>query len=198
MAKKAFVASRRYIAEETIMILVKTEAGQQVFKDRSVPLSPRQRTAFILFDGKRSVDEVLAAGNGIAREEIDQMVDLGLLQPVGGAKAAAAPKVPEPAAAGKTAPARSPEPSAGGKAPEAAKPRPAEPALAAGRSKQQRYKDAYPIATQLTGALGLMGFRLNLQVEGTTSYEDLVALAPKIRAAVGAEKAAALDKALND
>ena len=56
------------------MILVKTEAGQQVFKDRSVPLSPRQRTAFILFDGKRSVDEVLAAGNGIAREEIDQMV----------------------------------------------------------------------------------------------------------------------------
>jgi hypothetical protein len=43
-----------------------------------------------------------------------------------------------------------------------------------------------------------MGFRLNLQVEGTTSYEDLVALAPKIRAAVGAEKAAALDRALND
>ncbi|WP_354373153.1 hypothetical protein [Variovorax paradoxus] len=179
------------------MILVKTEAGQQVFKDRSVPLSPRQRTAFILFDGKRSVDEVLAAGNGIAREEIDQMVDLGLLQPVGGVKAAA-PKAPEPAAAGKTALPRSPEPSAGGKAPEAAKPRPAEPAPAAGRSKQQRYKDAYPIATQLTGALGLMGFRLNLQVEGTTSYEDLVALAPKIRAAVGAEKAAALDKALND
>jgi hypothetical protein len=66
------------------------------------------------------------------------------------------------------------------------------------RSKQQRYKDAYPIATQLTGSLGLMGFRLNLQVEGTTSYEDLLALAPKIRAAVGAEKAAALDKALND
>jgi len=67
-----------------------------------------------------------------------------------------------------------------------------------GRSKQQRYKDAYPIATQLTGSLGLMGFRLNLQVEGTASYDDLLALAPKIRAAVGAERAAALDKALND
>ena len=65
-------------------------------------------------------------------------------------------------------------------------------------SRQQRYKDAYPIATQLTGSLGLKGFRLNLQVEGTTSYEDLLALAPKIRAAVGPEKAAALDKALND
>ncbi|MEJ1166220.1 hypothetical protein V9K97_21130 [Variovorax sp. CCNWLW186] len=180
------------------MILVKTEAGQQVFKDRSVPLSPRQRTAFILFDGKRSVDEVLAAGNGIAREEIDQMVDLGLLQPAAGSKAAASPKAPEPATAGKTAATAAPQPSGGSRPPESAKPKPAEPAPAAGRSRQQRYKDAYPIATQLTGALGLMGFRLNLQVEGTTSYEDLVALAPKIRAAVGAEKAAALDKALND
>jgi len=179
------------------MILVKTEAGQQVFKDRSVPLSPRQRTGFILFDGKRSVEDVLAAGNGITREEIDQMVDLGLLQPVAGAKAASA-KAPEPAAAGKTPSPKPPESSSGSKAPEAARPKLAESAPPAARSRQQRYKDAYPIATQLTGALGLMGFRLNLQVEGTTSYEDLVALAPKIRAAVGAEKAAALDKALND
>jgi hypothetical protein len=179
------------------MILVKTEAGQQVFKDRSVPLSPRQRTGFILFDGKRSVEDVLAAGNGITREEIDQMVDLGLLQPVAGAKAASA-KAPEPAAAGKTPSPKPPESSSGSKAAEAARPKLAESAPPAARSRQQRYKDAYPIATQLTGALGLMGFRLNLQVEGTTSYEDLVALAPKIRAAVGAEKAAALDKALND
>ena len=180
------------------MILVKTEAGQQVFKDRSVPLSPRQRTAFILFDGKRSVEDVLAAGNGITREEIDQMIDLGVLQPVAGAKAAST-KAPTGAdGAGKTVPAKSPEPSAGSKVPDAARPRPAESAPPVTRSRQQRYKDAYPIATQLTGALGLMGFRLNLQVEGTTSYEDLVALAPKIRAAVGAEKAAALDKALND
>jgi hypothetical protein len=179
------------------MILVKTEAGQQVFKDRSVPLSPRQRTAFILFDGKRSVEDVLAAGNGISREEIDQMVDLGLLQPVAGAKPSAA-KAPESAAPAKTAAVRSSESSAGSKVAEAAKSRSADSAPPAGRSRQQRYKDAYPIATQLTGSLGLMGFRLNLQVEGTTSYEDLVALAPKIRAAVGAEKAAALDRALND
>jgi hypothetical protein len=158
------------------MILLKTEAGQQALKDRSVPLSPRQRSAFILFDGKRSVDDVLAAGMGIAREDIDQMIALGVLAPVGG-KAAEA--VADNAAA------------------EAAKPVAVAPE-SSGRSKQQRYKDAYPIATQLTGGLGLMGFRLNLQVEGTTSYDDLAALAPKIRAAVGPEKAAALDKALND
>jgi hypothetical protein len=182
--------TRRFFAEETIMILVKTDAGQQVLKDRSVPLSPRQRTAFILFDGKRSVDEVLASGTGIGREEIDQMVELGLLGPVAGSK----PAAPAPARAPVSeAPAA---PAVASKAPAA--PKPAEPAPPSGRSRQQRYKDAYPIATQLTGALGLMGFRLNLQVEGTTSYEDLVALAPKIRAAVGAEKAAALDRALND
>ena len=161
------------------MILVKTQTGQQTLKDRSVPLTPRQRSAFILFDGKRSVDEVLANGMGIAREDIDQMVALGLLEPVGGGAV--------PPAAG-SVPAEATKPVA-----------PAAPAAgSSGRSKQQRYKDAYPIATQLTGSLGLMGFRLNLQVEGTTGYDDLVALAPKIRAAVGPEKAAALDKALND
>ncbi|MCR6474955.1 hypothetical protein NU688_02210 [Variovorax sp. ZS18.2.2] len=149
------------------MILVKTPAGHQALKDRSVPLTPRQRSAFILFDGKRSVDEVLANGMGIVREDIDHMVALGLLEPAEGS----APAEATPAA-----------PAAG----------------ASARSKQQRYKDAYPIAIQLTGSLGLMGFRLNLQVEGATSYEDLLALAPKIRAAVGPEKAAALDKALND
>jgi hypothetical protein len=71
-------------------------------------------------------------------------------------------------------------------------------APASGRSAQQRYQDAYPIATRLSGGLGLRGFRLNLSVEGTSSYEELLALAPKIRAAVGPEKAAELDRALYD
>jgi hypothetical protein len=160
------------------MILVKTSAGQQAFKDRSVALSPRQRSAFILFDGKRSIEEVLAGGMGIAREDVDQMVVLGLLEVPGGhgESSSAPPAEAAPAAPAVTAPG------------------PAAP----GRSRQQRYKDAYPIATQLTGSLGLRGFRLNLQVEGTTSFEDLLALAPKIRAAVGPDKAAALDQALND
>jgi len=159
------------------MILVKTDVGQQVLKDRSVPLTPRQRSAFILFDGKRSVDDVIAAGTGITAEDVGQMVESGLLAPLGGQPVA--PETPP------VTDAAEPVPSTGAPAGSA-------------RSKQQRYKDAYPIATQLTGSLGLMGFRLNLQVEGTASYEDLVALAPKIRAAVGPEKAAALDKALND
>jgi hypothetical protein len=64
------------------------------------------------------------------------------------------------------------------------------------RTPQQRYAEAYPIATKLTASLGLRGVRLNLAVEGATSYEDLLALSPKIRDAVGAEKFAPLAKAL--
>jgi hypothetical protein len=157
------------------MILVKTEAGQRVLKDRSIALTPRQRSAFILCDGKRSVVDVLEAGMGVSREEIDQMIAQGLLALVGEGGVAVA-----------AIPAASPAPAT---APVAAAP-------AAGRSDQQRYKDAYPIATQLTGSLGLRGFRLNLSVEGTANYEQLLALLPKIEAAVGPEKAAALERAL--
>jgi len=59
----------------------KTAVGQQVLKDRSVPLSPRQRAAFILIDGKRSLSEVLqqTAAAGVTREDVDQLLALGLI-----------------------------------------------------------------------------------------------------------------------
>jgi hypothetical protein len=174
------------------MILVKTEAGQQVFKDRSVRLTPRQRSAFILFDGKRSVSEVLEAGMGIARTDIDEMVELGLLGRVGGAADAANAGTVAMPLTSVPAPAQPEDKPALRAQPEIS----ASSGVPVEHSNQQRYKDAYPIATQLTGSLGLRGFRLNLSVEGSSSYEDLLALAPKIRAAVGADKAAALDRAL--
>ncbi|MGO4390732.1 hypothetical protein AB4Z46_05175 [Variovorax sp. M-6] len=160
------------------MILVKTEAGQRVLKDRSIALTPRQRTAFILFDGRRSVAEVLESGMGVSREEIDQMVGQGLLARVG-ESAAAVVDGPVPAAIPVAAAS-----ALAASAPEAA------------RSDQQRYKDAYPIATLLTGSLGLRGFRLNLSVEGSSTCEQLLELFPKIQAAVGPEKASALERAL--
>ena len=68
----------------------KTAIGQQVLKDRSVALTPRQRAAFILIDGKRSVAEVLqqTAAAGVRREDIDQLLALGLVAE------AAAPEAP--------------------------------------------------------------------------------------------------------
>jgi len=168
------------------MILLKTETGQQVFKDRSVRLTPRQRSAFILFDGKRSVDEILSSCAGVASEDIDQMISLGLLSHGGAVSSPWALSAPSDAVA---------EPTPLPKMPSAPEVAAAETAVEA-RPPQQRYKDAYPIATQLTGALGLRGFRLNLAVEGTSSYDELLALAPKIRAAVKPDQAAALDRAL--
>lgn len=147
------------------MIYVKTEAGQQALKERhGTGLSPRQRSAFILFDGKRTLEQVLAATApmGITMEDVQSMLDQGLLHPP-------AAGTSEPATAG---------------------------AQAGARSDMQRYQEAYPIAIELTAALGLRGFRLNLAVEGTSGYDQLSQLAPKLREAVGEAKYARLDQAL--
>ncbi len=191
------------------MILAKTEAGNQVLKDRSVRLTPRQRSAFILFDGQRSVQAVLDCGMGAAREDIDRLIELGLLARHRKADQADAGQAREPVppvadATGSKAAhevGTAPDPSAAGQQPQQRDPREGAKEIqaatpAAPRTSQQRYQDAYPIATRLTAGLGLRGLRLNLLVEGTTSYEALVALAPKIRAAVGQEKAGELDRAL--
>lgn len=53
--------------------------------------------------------------------------------------------------------------------------------------RMRRYQKAYPLATQITAKLGLRGFRLNLAVESAQGFEGLVALLPKMRAAVGDE-----------
>ena len=155
------------------MHLVKTEVGQRVFKDRSVQLSPRQRSAFIIFDGKRTIDDVLVAtaGLGLVRADIDQMVELGLL-------AELAPAI-EPLA---NMPEKVPEPTLG---------------MVELGEAQLRYARAYPLATQLTAGMGLRGFRLNLAVEAAGSYSQLVALFPKIREAAGSEKASQLERALS-
>ncbi|MFN3377129.1 MAG: hypothetical protein ACK40S_11325 [Burkholderiaceae bacterium] len=157
------------------MVLVKTSAGQQLLKDRHGALTPRQRSAFILFDGKRTVADVLAAtaAMGITEADIQAMLDLGVLAPQGQESAPA----PAPAAEAVAAPTSGSEQDTG-------------------RSMMQRFQDAYPVATELTAGLGLRGFRLNLAVEGAMNYEALAALAPQIREAVGEAKYERLRKAL--
>lgn len=157
------------------MVLVKTQAGQDAMKDRHGGLSSRQRSAFILFDGKRTMGEVLAAtaAMGITQEDVQTMIAQGLLASADGGPVPSAPETP-------AAPAAAAEPAASETA----------------RPSQQRYKDAYPVATAMTAALGLRGFRLNLAVESASSFEDLAALAPKIKEAVGEAKYEPLRKAL--
>ena len=152
------------------MIVAKTELGHQVVKDRSLQLTPRQRSALILVDGRRTMAELLSAmaTAGIAKEDLEKLFALGLV--------------------------RDKDPAT--EAPPAAASAAASP-LAKARTPQERYADAYPIATRLTASLGLRGFRLNLAVEAAGSYDDLLQLAPKIREAVGAERFTPLAEALD-
>lgn len=165
------------------MKFTKTEAGQAAFKARSPALTPRQRSAFILFDGKKSDQEVLAmtSGLGVTPADIEQMVQEGFLVAVASASV-------------RTASATAP----GGL--EAQADEPGEGAAAAGPalSPQERYARAWPIATQITASLGLRGFRLNLAVEAAKGYEDLRDLLPKIREAAGAERTKPLEQALRE
>ena len=69
------------------MVFVKMQAGQEALKDRHGGLSSRQRSAFILFDGKRTLSEVLAATApmGITQDDVQTMIAQGLLAPAGAA-----------------------------------------------------------------------------------------------------------------
>jgi hypothetical protein len=153
------------------MRLTKTDLGQAAFKERSPLFSNRQRATFILIDGKKTVEEILSstAGMGVTHQDLEYMVSQGLLTVIGDPAAAVEP------------------------APPAASPSTAYPS---GRTDQQRYQDAKPMATQLTAGLGLRGFRLNLSVESAAGYEDLVKLFPKIQEAVGTKACRELEQAL--
>ncbi|MEA3394811.1 MAG: hypothetical protein U9R55_09320 [Pseudomonadota bacterium] len=75
----------------------KTEVGQQAFKQRSPLLSARQRSAFILFDGTKTLDQVLAAtaGLGVTQADVDHMLAEGLLAVSEPQPAAASARTPQ-------------------------------------------------------------------------------------------------------
>jgi hypothetical protein len=167
------------------MIAMKTPMGQQVLKDRSVKLTPRQRAALILIDGKRSLSEVLqaTAAAGVCRDDVDCLFQLALVAPGAPAVEAAAPQAAEPATG--ISSGISTRTTTG----TAAEPQPADVA-------RQRYAAAYPLASQLAASLGLRGVRLSLAVEGARSLEELIAVSARLRDAVGREKFAPLEAAL--
>ena len=156
------------------MQLIKTALGQAAFKERSALFSARQRSIFILFDGNKSVEQVLTATSGMGsnQADVDHMLAQGFLNLV----------VPTGAAAPVVVAAVVPEaiaPSAGGYP-----------------THQERYALAMPLATKLTAGLGLFGVRLTLAVERASGYDELLALLPKIQDAVGTKAAQELERVL--
>lgn len=156
------------------MKLIKTETGQQAFKARSPLFSARQRTAFIMFDGNKSVEQVLSAatGLGLTPEDVEHMVSQSFLAPAPGEAFMAEAKAEQDAAEKTVVDSF------------------------ATHSAQDRYKEAKPLATKLTAALGLRGFRLNLAVESAGGFEELLALLPKIKDAVGSKACLELERTL--
>jgi hypothetical protein len=159
------------------MKYTKTEAGQLAFKQRSTQLSARQRSMFILFDGNKTGEQVLAAtsGMGACQADVDALVEMGFLAVVAGADKAAKAAPSASAASTSVAPESSPS----------------------GRSEQERYLEGMKAATQITSSLGLRGFRLNLAVEGAANLKDLIELLPKIEAASSTEVCKPLRAALH-
>jgi len=156
------------------MLLVKTEAGQRAFKERSPLFSARQRSAFILFDGIKTVDRVLVAtaGLGVSQADIDYLVSKELLAPAVVASASVKTgQTPERV----TAPVD---------------------VSATAISTRDRYLLAKPLATKLAAGLGLRGFMLNLAVESASGVDELVALLPKLQDALGVQACREFENAL--
>ena len=153
------------------MKYTKTEPGQQAFKQRSTSITARQRSLFILFDGQKTADQVLAAtaGLGATLADVHALVDLGYLAPV-----AQVPRTPATDGQAATGVA---------------------PALS-GHSDQQRYLEGKALATQITAQLGLRGFRLNLSIESAANLKELIELLPNMQPAAGADHCKELEAAL--
>ncbi len=155
------------------MIFEKTALGRSALSDKSIAMTMQQRTALIMLDGKRSQHEVLTSTSavGVSTEDINHLVSAGFVIDVSATIPAPLSALPIGAS---NRFAAIPDPEA-----------------------QARFSKAYLIATRLTSALGLRGFRLNLAVERAGSLQDLLALASKIENAVGPENFKELYDALH-
>ena len=171
------------------MIYIKTELGKKEFQDKSLGFSLRQRSAFILFNGNRTVEDIIqmTSALSVTTSDIDHMVAVGVLAPSvvvssGKPTVSALPISPPVSSAKPMVVASSLNPPVS--------------AEKAKLDEQVQYAKAYPIAVKLTSALGFRGFMLNLSVESASNLKELRDLAPKIKQASGVEKFKELEDAL--
>lgn len=162
------------------MAFAKTDLGNEVLKNRSVPLLPKQRAMLIMADGHKDGAQLLAltAGMGTTVEDLTDLVLKGLIANAGSASVAAPPPRPAPELVPAPAPVQTPvfQPSQLQSQPtfqdsdlqSASAPKPAD------------YKTAYQTGVALTSGLGFKGFRLNMAMESATDVDAIRDLRPKI------------------
>ncbi|MFM7332151.1 MAG: hypothetical protein ACKO1L_10940 [Brachymonas sp.] len=156
------------------MALKKTAYGLQVMKDRSVSLTPHQRSALILVDGNRSEADVLkmTVAVGVTVADIEALAQLGLIErdASGSASAPAMSRAPALETASQASAGAQPAPATDG----------------------VDFKIALNAAISFCADLGFKGFGLNMALTGVDSLEKLQKLAPEIRRAAGDKKYAQL------
>ncbi len=184
------------------MIYTKTERGRTALQSRSSILAARHRPAFIMFDGKRGVEEVLkaASGFGFTMVDVEQMLEHGLIELALGQTPGRSDASVSQLSISSVLPsqiASSASPSSGPAAlPAGNLSDTLHPAGTPSLEAQAHFLKAWPVATRLTANLGLRGFRLNLAVEHAADLAELKELAPRIKDAVGGEKFRELEIAL--
>ena len=171
------------------LILKKTDKGLEALRTRDPALPKHLRTAFILFDGNKSVGQVMSllpttSPALLELEDIMRMVQAGWLELL---KPSFAPRVPAPSA---------PVAATVRATPAAASVSTASSQAAAITNHGERYLQAYALLGVLTGEMGLRGFRLQMSVEKAADYHGLVALLPKLRTAIEAKKLRPVEKIL--
>ena len=171
------------------LILKKTDKGLEALRTRDPALPKHLRTAFILFDGNKSVGQVMSllpttSPALLELEDIMRMVQAGWLELL---KPSFAPRVPAPSA---------PVVATVRATPAATSVSTASTPAAAITNHGERYLQAYALLGVLTGEMGLRGFRLQMSVEKAADYHGLVALLPKLRTAIEAKKLRPVEKIL--
>ncbi len=157
------------------MQLSKTSLGQQVIKDRSVSLTPPQRSALILVDGKRSDAEILkmTAAVGVTMTDLETLVALELIHDLSAI-------APEQVAAMPSGAAQGLEPLP----------------VPASSSNQIDFHKALNETILLCSNLGFKGFGLNMALADVNSLAKLQKLAPEIRRVAGDKKYEPLHQAI--
>lgn len=163
------------------LILKKTDKGMEALRARDPALPHRMRPAFIMFDGQKSIEQVMALSSSAGGqlqvlEDIKQLLQQGLLELLRSGDASLPSASTNELIDSLAVPAQAAPPAAAVAAP------------AAISDPSERYIKAYAAASQLVSGLGLKGFRLQLQLEKAQGYDGLVAVLPKLREVIDAKK----------